>query len=163
MQHKTIYDAHRSCQFETVELANQYSFRGALPLGSCIPASNAAYLGVGRDQKHRRGPLELSFETRHVRDLCEKSTAAISSFDETVASRLRARISDLGAASSVRDIVAGNPRANPACDNEMIIDLANSHQIVLCANHAQNPEVSDGGIDWSSVYRIKILRISQTP
>lgn len=95
--------------------------------------------------------------------LCEQSTVAQDALGEEIASSLRIRLSELHAAQSIEDLIAGNPRVDPLCDNRMILDLADSYRIMFCANHAVNPKDESGDVDWTSVHRIKIIKIGQAP
>ena len=87
---------------------------------------------------------------------------ADDSLGTEVASRLRHRLAELHAAQSIADLPSGKPRVDPSCEDNLILDLAESHQLVLSANHATNPKTDDGKIDWLSVHRIKIMKIEQT-
>jgi len=104
--------------------------------------------------------LELAFETKSLRDLCEKEEKARRELGPDVAHKLKHRVADLRAAESVKDLVAGRPRetesANPGC---FVIDLANGSLLAFCANHRKVPLLTSGGVDWARISRIKILRI----
>ena len=104
--------------------------------------------------------LELAFETKTLRDLCEKEEKARRELGPEVAEKLKHRLADLRAAESVQDLVIGRPRetqcANPGC---FVIDLADGCSLAFCANHRKVPLLTSGGVDWAKVSRVKILRI----
>jgi proteic killer suppression protein len=104
--------------------------------------------------------LELAFDTKSLRDLCEKEEKARRELAPDVAQKLKHRLADLRAADSVEDLVAGRPRetesANPGY---FVIDLTDGSRLAFCANHRNVPLLTSGGVDWSRVSRIKILRI----
>ena len=77
-----------------------------------------------------------------------------------MADALQHRLSDLRAAASISDLVAGNPRMENYGDTErLVIDLSDDQEIVLAANHRENPRKGNGMLDWSAVSRVKIVRI----
>jgi hypothetical protein len=57
-------------------------------------------------------------------------------------------------------LVAGNPRIVKASNIEsLVIDLAEVSELVLVANHTTNPLSDSGRLDWSSVTRVRVVRI----
>lgn len=110
---------------------------------------------LGREGGSR---LELAFESKELRDMCESEAEAKRKLGETVAAMLRHRLADLDAATSPRDLLAGRPRSSQD-GQTMMIDLCEGHRIVFAANHLHNPTTSGGDLDWAKVRRIRILRI----
>lgn len=104
--------------------------------------------------------LELAFETKSLRSICEREAHARCHLGSEVAEVLKHRLADFRAATSVMDLPAGRPRLVGGSGHErMIIDLRAGYRIVLEANHPNNPTTEDGGIEWRRVSRIKILQI----
>lgn len=104
--------------------------------------------------------LELAFENRSLRHVCESEKKAQLDLGVQVAEMLKRRLADLRAATSVKDIVASQPHElDGALDGYLAIDLLESHSIVFCANHASNPLLHSGKVDWSKVSRVKIMSI----
>jgi hypothetical protein len=102
--------------------------------------------------------LELAFESRELRDICESESEAKRQFGDAVAEILRHRLADLEAATSPKDLLVGRPRLGH--DGQvMLLDLCEGHRLVFTANHPSNPTNSTGELDWMDVRRIKILRI----
>lgn len=102
--------------------------------------------------------LEIAFETKELRELCESTDAARNTFGDDVAASLRRRLADLRAATCFSDIVASPPTQVDG-GSLMAIDLANDCRIFLAANHIRNPMLESGQIDWLSIDRIKIVDI----
>jgi hypothetical protein len=101
--------------------------------------------------------LELAFETKWLRDICESEERARIELGAASSEALKHRLADLVAAKSVRDLLAGRPRF---CDNQnMVIDVGTTHHIVLKANHVEDPMMDSNNVDWDRVSRLKILRI----
>ena len=104
--------------------------------------------------------LELSFETKLLRQLCEKEVKAKMKFGEIQAGKLKRRLADLHASENVNDLIVGNPRILAGSDNQQyILDIDSEISLIFCANHITNPLSESGQIDWSKVSRIKIMEI----
>jgi plasmid maintenance system killer protein len=104
--------------------------------------------------------VELAFETKPLRDICENESAATRTFGLEVAEILKRRLADLRAASSVKDLVAGNPHELDAVDaGSMAVELCGRHRMVFCPNHPKRMMTGRAKPDWASVSRIRILRI----
>ena len=102
--------------------------------------------------------LELAFETKELRNICENEAEAKRQFGNAVAEVLKHRLADLDAATSPRDLIAGNPRIGPSND-VMTVDLSEDYHLVFTPNHPHNPTKAAGDIDWGKVSRIRILQI----
>jgi proteic killer suppression protein len=103
--------------------------------------------------------LELAFETRSIRTLCEKQKKAERKLGVKVANQLKRRLADLIAAPTARDIVVGKPvveKGNPG--ERMSLQLSDGFHLIFVANHNQNP-MKEGAVDWSKVKRIRITEI----
>jgi len=104
--------------------------------------------------------LEFAYSNIELRTICEIENRAKSKLGERASVRLKHRLADLRAATSIKDIVAGRPRIlDDKTGQLMSIDLSDGFRIIFCANHANNPLTEAGKIDWPKVNRIKILRI----
>ncbi len=104
--------------------------------------------------------MELSFHTKPLRGICESEAKADEELGKPMADVLRRRLADLRAATSPRDLVAGNPRVVVVEGEEQItLDLVDGHRIAVVANHVDNPVTEENRVDWAKVTRIKILRI----
>lgn len=106
--------------------------------------------------------MEISFDTKRLRTICESDVYANHELGLRVSELLKRRLADLRAATSIKDLVAGQPRIlDEANRQNMVINLSDGYGIVYCANHIKNPMTETGGIDWAKVSRIKILRIGK--
>ena len=104
--------------------------------------------------------MELAFESKELRDICESNAEAHKVLGDRVAEMLRHRLADLSAATSPRDLVAGRPRQGRERET-MLLDINAGYVMVFTANHANNPKTPKGRIDWEKVSRVKILRIGR--
>lgn len=106
--------------------------------------------------------MELAFDTKELRTICESEDYANRVLDPLVVEILKHRLADLRAATSIRDLVAGRVHQLEDTKNcHMIVELRDDHRIVLCANHPKNPIDEYGRVDWSRVSRVKVLRIGR--
>lgn len=106
--------------------------------------------------------MDIAFLSKSLRDICESENALIERFGAQVANGVKDRLSDLRAATSINDVVLGNPRhltgkqANCVC-----IDLPEDFNLMLCSNHVKATSGKTDNINWSSVTRVKILSIGK--
>jgi len=106
--------------------------------------------------------LQLAFETKSLRDICENEAQAKVKLGETVAETLKHRLADLQAATSVKDLVAGRPRTmSGSAEKTMLVDLRDGYNLVFTANHPNNPVKQDKTVDWERVSRVKIMSIER--
>ncbi|MBZ5628957.1 MAG: killer suppression protein HigA [Acidobacteriia bacterium] len=102
--------------------------------------------------------MELAFETKSLRTICESEAQARLELGAEVAEILKHRLADMRAATCTNDLVAGQPRLS-ADGEQMVVDLCDGYRIVFKANHTRNPLTEAKDVDWPKVIRIKILRI----
>lgn len=104
--------------------------------------------------------MDIAFESKELRSICEHVSTAADELGVEAAETLRRRLADLRAATSVDDLVIGNPHAvESGGTNYYTIDLCQGCQVVLKANHPENPLTDSGQIDWAKVSRIKVTHI----
>ncbi len=104
--------------------------------------------------------LELAFETKELREICENEAEARRRLGNAVAEALKHRLADLDAATSPRDLIGGKPRLGPDA-RTMTLDLCEGCHVVFTHNHPNNPTKSTGEVDWEKVSRVRILRIER--
>lgn len=105
--------------------------------------------------------MELSFETKFLRDACENQDFSNSEFGKKVSARLRSRLADLRAATSVLDLIVGNPSEIQGFHvHTYKIDLCDGFVLTFISNHTTAP-LEEGKINWEKVNRIKILSIGK--
>ncbi len=102
----------------------------------------------------------LAFQTKALRETCERAEVAEGQFSAAVAMAMRRRIADVEAAQSVLDLPVGNPRLEgPEQSPRLVVDLAEGARLVFVDNH---PGRSTAGIhlaDWRDVTRLKLIAI----
>jgi proteic killer suppression protein len=106
--------------------------------------------------------LELAFESRRLRTICEMEAEAKSELGDAVAEVLKHRLADLRAASSVKDLLAGRPRVLEGSGGKhMAVELADDYRLVFTSNHITRPKDSANDINWGWVTRIRLLGIDR--
>jgi hypothetical protein len=102
--------------------------------------------------------LELAFETKPLREICESEHRAKQELGAKVAEQLKRRLADLRAALSIDELPVAKPRkASGTC----IFDLPEGYQLIVAPNHPRNPILSSGAVNWAEVTRIRIIRIER--
>jgi hypothetical protein len=104
--------------------------------------------------------LDLAFETKSLRALCESEAKARRMLGGSVAEYLKRRLADLHAATSVLDLVA-SPPLQVGDPGLLAIELGDGYRVVFAANHAVLPTLASGAVDWAAVDPIKLLRIER--
>lgn len=104
--------------------------------------------------------MEVSFEDDALRELCTSEHMATRKLGRESARKLKARMADLKAVSSVLKLPAGKPHAltgNRA--GQYAVSLANGCRLMLAPNHKPIPKRQDGGTDWVAVNKVNIIEI----
>jgi len=104
--------------------------------------------------------LELAFDTKKLRSLCENEAAAVRCLGDKVARKLRARLADLRALDCICDLPIYGPAIFDRGQESLQIPLGIGHALLLSANHSSNPLSESGNVDWRQVSRVKILEIT---
>ena len=120
--------------------------------------TGAACCFGGTKSLPRANTLELAFDSKSLRTVCENETQAKLEFGPRIAEALKHRLADLRAATSPKDLLVGRPREG-SDPNSMVVDLCDGYQLVFCANHSKSPVTDAGKLDWPKVSRVKILGI----
>ncbi len=102
--------------------------------------------------------MEIAFETRQLRSICEDGNVGAEVFDGSVVEHLRARLADLRAAETIRDLVVGSPEVFDS-PPRVLIDLGDRH-LACAVNHATVPRNEDGSVDWQRVRRLRVTGIA---
>lgn len=77
-----------------------------------------------------------------------------------MAAKLKHRLADLRAASTIMDLVAGRPHELAGDDQPAIgIGLCDGYRLIIRPNHPGSSKKKAEGFDWAKVNRIKVHRI----
>jgi hypothetical protein len=102
--------------------------------------------------------LELAFETKALRDICESEAIAKKMLGAKVADALWRRLSDFRSIDTFDELPFVKPKKN---SNNVTFDLPDDWQLTVTGGHGDNPKLASGKIDWSKVNRLKVTRIEK--
>jgi hypothetical protein len=103
----------------------------------------------------RGGDLRIAYNSEILRDVCHSWSIAIKYLGEEAASFLWDRHADIQASSNVFELPVGQISVD---GNLCTLQVQNLLFIVLSPNHALID--NEGLYDWSTVGRVKIMRIN---
>jgi hypothetical protein len=104
--------------------------------------------------------LEISFETKELRDLCEDESLAAQELGPIAAEALKRRLADIRAADAIYDVLAGRPLQDKHHGIDCYrFELADNCRLTVIPNHMP-PRNSAAGIpDWERVRRVRVISL----
>ncbi len=104
--------------------------------------------------------MDIAYASEKLRKLCEVRAEAERRLGADCARKLRTRLSDLDAAATLSDLVAGRPHPLKGDrGGQFAVDLAGGSRLVFEPNEDPCPRLGDGAIDWHRVTHIIIVFI----
>jgi len=105
--------------------------------------------------------MEFEFGNNHLQKLCEKENYAIKEIGISCARKLKARISDIQAATKVSELNVGDPHPlSGDRKGQYSISLGGGKCLMFVPTNRPTPLIGKDKIDWSRVTQIKIIEIS---
>lgn len=106
--------------------------------------------------------LEISFQSRELRDICQTQAIAEDALGSKVAGVLRGRIFDLLAVDSYLDLPLGNPKLIYIDGQQyLILELCSGYFFQFIPGYRNAPIGTNGEIDWNRVFRVKLMKIGR--
>ena len=106
--------------------------------------------------------LEISFETKDLRDLCEDELLATQSLGPAVAEALKRRLADIRAADSIHDVLAGHPEVGRYKNFDCYrFELAGGQRLTVIGNHVTPRANAVGAADWERVRRVRVMPLEK--
>lgn len=102
----------------------------------------------------------FAFETRELRDICGSEQIAKEKLGREAGTALVQLLADLRAAATLHEMPAGLHEAEFS-DTECIFTLPEGCRLYVAPNHPKNPVAEGEQADWSSVARIRIVKIER--
>ena len=102
-------------------------------------------------------PLDLRFASAELRAICQRRTSAEHLLGEAAARKLRARLSDIRAASDIRQVVLGRPSFSQR--GRVAFLLSTTHRLVVASAVTPIPRQSDKQVDWAQVNILEVVEI----
>jgi len=101
--------------------------------------------------------LEISFKNNRLRDVCQQEVKARKELGDICARKLRARLSELEAASNVTELVAGSPHTLTRDRlGQFAVSLAGGVRLVFEPANNPIPRLNETSVDWSKVTIVSI-------
>ena len=110
--------------------------------------------------------MEVSFPTSRMQKRCSEEKAMQMKWGRSLARRLKQRLMELRAATTLRDI----GRTPPARCHELkgkrkgqlSVDLEHPYRLIFKPDHSPLPRRKDGGLDWDNVTRVMVIEVVDT-
>lgn len=107
--------------------------------------------------------MEVSFATKSMQKCCSEEKAMRKRWSENLARRLKQRLMELRAATTLQDICRTPPARCHELKGErkgqLAVDLGHPFRLVFKPDHAPVPRTSDGGLDWDSVTKVMVIEV----
>lgn len=104
--------------------------------------------------------VEISFETKSLRDMCEIESLAIEAIGAPAAEALKRRLSDIRAADAIHEVLAGRPHTVTA--NGLVsrqFQLSPELVLRVAPNHIKPRLKTDGAPDWERIRRVRVISV----
>jgi len=104
--------------------------------------------------------MDFDYSSADLKAICEQEKLMIRHYGKPCSRKLRTRLADLRAASSVAELVAGHPhplKGDRA--GQFALDLTGGKRLVFEPANKPVPKRKDKSIDWSLVTKIRIVFI----
>src|ERR1700732_5122648 len=97
--------------------------------------------------------VELAFETKALRDICESEAIAKRELGAKVADALRRRLSDFRSIVTFDELPFAKTKKS---SNSVTFDLPDDWHLVVTGGHGDNPKLATRKIDWTKLTRLKV-------
>jgi proteic killer suppression protein len=104
--------------------------------------------------------LEITFNTRELRNICEDESLATQTLGSDTAKALKNRLADIRAADIISDVLAGQPSLDKNTDCYHF-ELANGHKLIVKPSHVTERTNTDGTTDWKRVHRVQVISLME--
>lgn len=102
----------------------------------------------------------ICFNNKALEDLCSNPSTMARRLGEASAKKLRARLADLSAATSVADLVAGKPHPLKGDrSGQFAVSLAGGQRLVFASSDDPPPVDEHGNVSWRAVRSVRIIFI----
>jgi hypothetical protein len=105
--------------------------------------------------------MELAFDTLHLRRVCESDTEARKRYPAETVEQLHDRLADIRAATSVSDLVVGQPSMDARPPARVRFKLDGGYELVCVGNHPTPPLMEDGLVNFDRMRRVRVVKIGR--
>ena len=109
--------------------------------------------------------MDIIFASEKFAELCNNQKALIKQLGPERARRLRRRLDDLRAATTLAEMRHLPGRCHELHGNrsgQFSLDLDHPYRLIFEPAHEPTPRKGDGGLDWTSITRVKVIGIEDT-
>ena len=107
--------------------------------------------------------MEVSFATKSMQKCCSEEKAMQKRWGKNLARKLKQRLMELGAATTLQDI----RRIPPARCHELkgkrkgqlSVELEHPYRLIFKPDHSPVPRREDGGLDWDGVTKVVLIEV----
>ena len=104
--------------------------------------------------------MEITFASRELEKLCNRSNYAIRKLGDKGARKLQSRLADISAAHDVTELIAGSPHPLKGDrEGDFSLRLHGAQRLVFRPERDPLPRLEDRGIDWGNVTAVQIVEI----
>lgn len=105
--------------------------------------------------------LEISYQDKKLRNICENESVARRHLSPAVTRSLRARLDDIYSAEDLFEIPLLPEFISKVPPGSFAIKLAENYQMIFCAVDQNMPLDPHGNVNWHMIRRIKLVEISK--
>jgi plasmid maintenance system killer protein len=109
--------------------------------------------------------LEVTFESNKLERICEDEKSMVRRFGPKQAKRLMLRLDDLLSADTLEDLRNNPGRYHPLKGNwsgHISVDLVHPYRLIFRPTADPPPVDPGGGLDWSKVTAVTIVKVEDT-
>lgn len=104
--------------------------------------------------------MEITFSDGKLQKMCEQQVIAQKKLGKDCARKLRSRLADLDAATSVQDLIAGRPHPLKGDRlGQFSLSLQGGKRLVFEPGNDPIPYKEDSSIHWAQVTNVRIIFI----
>ncbi len=109
--------------------------------------------------------MEIHFRSKKLAKTCSSYEQSVKIYGKISAQRLHQRLNDLKAVVHLEDMRVLPGRCHELKGNlsgMLSLDLEHPYRLLFVPDHDPIPRKDDGGLDWSQITAIEIVRVEDT-
>ncbi len=110
--------------------------------------------------------MKVSFSTKSMQKRCSEEKAMQKQWGTGTARRLKQRLLELKAATTLHDICRTPParchELRGKRKGELSVDLEHPYRLIFKPDHSPLPRRTDGGLDWDRVTKVMVIEVADT-
>ena len=104
--------------------------------------------------------MDLAFQTKELRDVCERRAVATAKIGVAAALELEQRLADIDAVETAAELIRLFPDyVVKRASDEFLLRLSSGHELVLRSGHVETATTPDGSTDWTKVMRFRVMAL----